>query len=364
MLVAPGIPKPRILVVEDNYLTAEAICEMVVKCGYDVAAAIGHVESGVRYLSENHVDGAVVDLDLHGVPSFPICMHLKRHAIPFVFLAGYDRSYSVPAEFVETPWLSKPIDARQFESVLAGFGKALSAAAPERGNLVLDGLSPSNWRWLEPWLERMPLEKGQTLEAAAEEISHVYFPTGGLISIMAFSPRKRPIEVGLVGREGAIGVGVLLGSMRGAETEAVVQSPGWAWRIAAPRLAQLLKIHRDLHMQLLAAVQARLGQMAQNVVAIGYGNIEQRLARRLLMASTRLGTRRLSVTHEALSRMLGVRRSGITVALHMLESRRVIRVKRSFIEIVDHHALAREAAEDCPAAADRVPGIEGPDQAL
>jgi CRP-like cAMP-binding protein len=344
----PENPKPRILVVEDNYLTAEAICEMVVKCGCDVAAAIGHVESGVRYLSENRVDGAVVDLDLHGVPSFPICAQLKQSAIPFVFVTGYDRSYSVPAEFLETPWLSKPIDDRQFESALAGFGRTSPPATIERGNLVLDSLSPSNAAHLERSLERVALETGQVLERPGAEISHVYFPAEGLISISALSPRKRRIEVGLVGREGVAGIGVLLGRTRSTGTEAVVQSPGWAWRIAAPRLGQLLKIHRDLHMQLLAAVQALLDQMAQNVVAVGYGNIEQRLARRLLMASTRLGPRPLSVTHDALSKMLGVRRSGITVALHMLESRRVIRARRNFIEIVDLQALIREAAEECP----------------
>jgi CRP-like cAMP-binding protein len=362
MLVAPevsGNPKPRILVVEDNYLTAEAICEMVVKCGCDVAAAVGHVESGVRYLSENRVDGAVVDLELHGVPSFPICTQLQQHAIPFVFVTGYDRTYAVPAEFGETPWLSKPIDNQQFESVLAGFGKALPAGldAAGRGNLILEGLSASSARWLALSLERVPLEKGQVLETATDEISHVHFPAEGLVSLMAPSPRKRWIEVGVVGREGATGLGVLLGSARG-ETEAIVQNAGWAWRIATPRLTQLLKVHRELHMQLLAAVRMLLGQMAQNIVAIGYGTIEQRLARRLLMAATRLDTRRLSITHDALARMLGVRRSGITVALHMLESRRVIRSKRNFIEIADPQALAREAGEDCPLDPEHAARIE------
>jgi CRP-like cAMP-binding protein len=352
MSVAPEGLKPRILVVEDNYLTAEAICEMVVRCGCDVAAAVGHVESGVRYLSEHRVDGAVVDLDLHGVPSFPICTQLRQNAIPFVFVTGYDRSYSVPPEFVETPWLSKPIDNRQFESALAGFGGPTVACLPERGNFVLDGLSPSNARLLEPLLERVTLEKGQLLELGGDEIQHVHFPTDGLISIIGLSPRKRRIEVALVGREGACGMGVLLGRRKSLVTEAVVQSPGSAWRIDAAALDELLNSHRDLHMQLLGGVQALLEQMAQNVVAIGYGNIEQRLARRLLMASTRLGTGRLSVTHDALSRMLGVRRSGITVALHMLESRHVIRGKRNFIEILDPQGLAREAAEDCPIDAD------------
>jgi CRP-like cAMP-binding protein len=117
-------------------------------------------------------------------------------------------------------------------------------------------------------------------------------------------------------------------------------------------------------MQLLAAVQALLDQMAQNVVAIGYGNIEQRLARRLLMASNRLGTRRLAVTHDALSKMLGVRRSGITVALHMLESRRAIRARRNFIEIVDLQALIREASEDCPIDPDYAAGARDPAQPL
>src|SRR5262245_19696585 len=121
MLVAQELPKPRILVVEDNLLTAEAVCDMVMRCGCDVAAAVGHVESGVRYLSENDIDGAVVDLDLHGSPSFPICRQLKEREIPFVFLTGYDHNYPVPAQFQDTPWLSKPLDREQLESALTGF---------------------------------------------------------------------------------------------------------------------------------------------------------------------------------------------------------------------------------------------------
>ena len=88
-----------------------------------------------------------------------------------------------------------------------------------------------------------------------------------------------------------------------------------------------------------------LGQVSDSAVSIGSSTIEQRLARRLMMASLRLGSRRLALTHEALAQLLAVRRSGITVALHMLEERRVIRSRRNLVEILDYEGLAHAAGE-------------------
>jgi len=93
------------------------------------------------------------------------------------------------------------------------------------------------------------------------------------------------------------------------------------------------------------AVHAFVNEMSDNAVSMGNGTIEQRLARRLLMASLRLGSRELGLTHEALARLLAVRRSGITVALHMLESRRIIRSRRNLVEILDYEGLARAAGD-------------------
>src|SRR5215216_1730757 len=84
--------KPKILVVEDNYLTARAVCDTVEACGYMVAGSVARVESGLDFLAAGDLDGAVVDIDLDGTMSFPLCAELRRRGVPFLFLTDYTRS--------------------------------------------------------------------------------------------------------------------------------------------------------------------------------------------------------------------------------------------------------------------------------
>lgn len=351
MPITQNSTKPKILIVEDSYLTAEAVGDLVKRCGCEVAGAVGRVETGIEFVRKNVVDAAVVDIDLHGTASFPICNQLRQRDIPFVFLTGYDRSYVIPPEFQGTVRLSKPVDDREFETALSSLTPA-QPAATDRGNLVLDGLSPATWLLLEPRFEQVTPAADEVLETPGEEIPYVYFPVSGLVSVRTCSPQGKRIETGLVGHEGLTGFGVLLGDTRSVEAEAIVQHPGLMWRVAGQALAELLPLDHDLQAHLLRAVNAFMNQVSRNVLAVGYGTIEQRLARRLLMMSMRLGTRSLALTHEGLSRVLGVRRSGVTVALHMLESRRVIRAKRNLVEVLDYAALIHEAGESCWTAAD------------
>jgi CRP-like cAMP-binding protein len=114
----------------------------------------------------------------------------------------------------------------------------------------------------------------------------------------------------------------------------------------AGALVPLIERRPELRAELLAAVHAFVGQMSDSVVSIGSSTIEQRLARRLMLASSRLGTPQLALTHETLARLLAVRRSGVTVALHMLEARKVIRSRRNLVEILDYDGLMQTAGEE------------------
>src|SRR5262249_38421222 len=118
-MLASGLSKPKILVIEDNTLLADAICELVRDCGCDVAGSVGNVHHGVQFLSDCPVDGAVVDINLHGVPSFPICDELQRRKVPFFFLSGYAAHTNVPVQFRAAKFLTKPLDAGEFRSALA-----------------------------------------------------------------------------------------------------------------------------------------------------------------------------------------------------------------------------------------------------
>ncbi len=326
--------KPRILVLEDNYLTADSLCELVRDCGYDVAGAVGHVESAFAFLQDREIDGAIVDINLHGDLSFPVCHELQRRNVPFFFLSGYDGSV-IPDAFRNSRLLSKPIDRGDLRTALADFARIDAArinvarvdVAHRKirillGNRFIDSLAEAAFRAVEAKLERVSLNPGQVLHGARQPISHVYFPIAGLISMMAHGAGGRRLEVGLVGSEG------------------VTQ----AWRIAVKDLMPLLQSDRSLRTDLLRYVQTLIGQMAQTTLATGHAKIEQRVARWLLMAATRCNTTRLEVTHEHLSQVLAVRRSGITVALHVLEERRVIKSHRKLVEILDRAGLLREAA--------------------
>jgi CRP-like cAMP-binding protein len=345
-MLSNDLSKPRILVVEDNWLVADAICELVRNCGCDVAGSIGHVDHGMEFLADRTVDGAIVDINLHGAMSYPICYELQRRNVPFFFLTGYPAyAKNLPAPFRDTRLLTKPLDARQFKSALAeiriGNG-ATEGSRPRWGNAFLEGLSEPDLAILEPKLERVALREGQALEAAAQPVAHVHFIISGLVSLMARSPQGRRIEVSLVGSEGATGVAALLDHSATSLVDAVVQIDGSAWRMPARDLSELLRSHRGLQDHVLGHVHSLMAEIAETTLATGHGKIEQRLARWLLMAADRCGTDKLPVTHEQLSRSLAVRRSGITVALHTLESRHLIKSQRKLVAILDRRGLLQE----------------------
>ena len=321
--------RPRILVVEESYPTALAVCDMIVRHGCAVAGMVEHVDKGLEFVRDNALDGAVIDSDLHGDTRFPLCEQLRKRDIPFMLL-------------------KKPVDDREFGRALAGLARpsAEAASGSERSNQVLERLAPDDLRALQPHLEHVALKAGETLSRADGEIDGVYFPVSGLVSVSARNARGKAVEVALVGREGIAGGTLLLGPAQSPGLESVMHVAGSAWRTPAGALMPLLDRRPELRARLLAAVHAFVGQMSDSVVSIGSSTIEQRLARRLLLASLRLGTPQLALTHETLARLLAVRRSGVTVALHMLEARKVIRSRRNLVEILDYEGLTEAAGED------------------
>ena len=317
--------RPRILVVEESYPTALAVCDMIVRNGCEVACMAEHVDKGIAFVRDNALDGAVIDGDLQGDGSSPLCEQLRKRDIPFMLL-------------------KKPVDDREFGRALAGLARASTES--ERGNQVLERLAPADWQALQPQLEQVTLAAGETLSTADGEIEWVHFPITGLVSVSARNARGKAVEVALVSREGIAGGMLMLGPVQSPGLESVMQVAGTAWRAPPGALMPLLERRPELRGVLLAAVHAFVRQMSDSVVSIGSSTIEQRLARRLLLASLRLDTPQLALTHEALAKLLAVRRSGVTVALHMLEARKVIRSRRNLVEILDYEGLVQAAGED------------------
>ena len=210
------------------------------------------------------------------------------------------------------------------------------------GNRLLAVLSLADRELVRPNLEFVPLEVRQILERPGEPISHAHFVERGLVSMIGVNRANHRIEVGMVGYEGVTGLGVVLGAERSIN-EALVQSSGAAWRISTPALREVMASSPTFTDTLLRYVHVFMVQANDTAIAAGRGKIHERLARGLLMWHDRVRDDQLSVTHDFLALLLGVRRPGVTVALHELEGKGLIRATRNMVLILDRGGLQRAA---------------------
>ena len=180
------------------------------------------------------------------------------------------------------------------------------------------------------------------LERAHRRVDSVYFPDSGFASVVADGAGKRPIEVGIIGREGMTGLAVLLGSDL-PKNETYIQVAGKGRRLKASVLRKAIDEHASLHRSMLHCVHAFLDQAAMTALANGRSTIEERLARWLLWPMTASTSRDFPLTHEFLALMLGVRRPGVTVAAQLLERDGLIARKRGSIVILNRAGLEKLA---------------------
>lgn len=205
-------------------------------------------------------------------------------------------------------------------------------------NRLLCALSVDDRGLLEAAFEDVALETWQVLETPRQRISHVYFLIDGLASVVGTTRPSQRIEVGMVGYEGMTGLAVVLGHDR-SSNETVVQAEGRALRISRSLLRRAMKSSPTLSTTLLRYVHAFMMQASQTALANGRARLNERLARWLLMWQDRLRTPHLTVTHEFLALLLGVRRQGVTLALHEIEGRGLIKGTRNLVTILDRTGL-------------------------
>jgi CRP-like cAMP-binding protein len=208
-------------------------------------------------------------------------------------------------------------------------------------NIILSRLARADLRLLEPHLQDVDLPVRTQLEARKRRVAHVCFLQNGLATVVA----NGGMEVGMIGREGMTGLSAVLdgnGSSR-AVHETFVQIAGNGLRMPADSLLQAMDASVSLRRVLLRYVHAFMIQITQTALANGYGKIEERLARWLLMAADRTDGSALPLTHEALANMLGVRRSGVTVALQGMERAGHIAHTRGTITVLDREALQKSS---------------------
>jgi CRP-like cAMP-binding protein len=191
---------------------------------------------------------------------------------------------------------------------------------------------------LKPHLVATVLNPRGTLEAGQTPISHIFFPEEGLCSIVAKVARDRDIEIGLLGRDGMTGTAIVEGDSQSPYLT-VVQIGGAAFRIEVGAFRAALQRSSTLNRLCTTYCRALSIQTSYTAWANRHCSTEARSARWLLMAHDRIGGERFNVTHQGLAAVLGVRRPGVTVALHMLEGRGLIQAGRGQVVLLDRSGL-------------------------
>jgi len=186
--------------------------------------------------------------------------------------------------------------------------------------------------------EPIELVAGVVLCEANEPYAHAYFPLVGFISLGATLHRRQPLDMGLIGNEGMLGVTLALG-VTVAPMRAVVQGPGSALRMTAAQVRLELNDNPPLRHRLNRYLYVLITQWSHAAACTHFHEIEVRLARWLLMAHDRAHADHFHLTHEFLANMLGVRRSGITIAAGALQQRGLICYTRGEIHILDRPGL-------------------------
>jgi len=210
-----------------------------------------------------------------------------------------------------------------------------------RSNRILASLSRKDMALLEPHLTPVDLPLRKQLATRNKRIDQIYFIDAGFASVVA-NGTERPIEVGLIGREGMTGLGVVMGDDRAAH-ETFIQAAGSGRRISATNLRRADDKSAPLHRAFMRYAHSFLVQVTHTALANGRSKIEERLARWLLMADDRIDGDELPLTHEFLGIMLGTQRPGVTLAVQALERGGLIEAKRGRIVILDRKTLEKNS---------------------
>jgi CRP-like cAMP-binding protein len=182
------------------------------------------------------------------------------------------------------------------------------------------------------------LAPGSILCEADRAVRQVYFPLTVSISLVESLAGHRPLEMGLIGNEGMLGVTLILGINK-APMRSVVRGTGTALRMSAAQFRRALHRNPSLLKVLNRYLYVTLLQLSQTTVCNHFHDIEARLARSLLMAFDRVHDDEIHITHELLAHMLGVRRSGVTIAAGSLQEKNLIHYRRGTISILDRPGL-------------------------
>lgn len=217
------------------------------------------------------------------------------------------------------------------------------AALTPKGNQLLAALPDDEWRRWQPQLERVELPLGHVLYESGTTLSHVYFPTTAIVSLLHVMENGASAEIAVVGNEGIVGISLFMGG-ESTPSRAVVQSGGEGFRLRAEVIKDEFNRAPVLHL-LLRYTQALITQMAQTAVCNRHHSLDQQLCRWLLLSLDRLRGNDLLMTQELIANMLGVRREGVTEGALKLQKAGLISYSRGRITVLDRKALELRSCE-------------------
>lgn len=210
-------------------------------------------------------------------------------------------------------------------------------------NRLLQQLPGAELEEIRPHLAPVSLKLADILFHPNDQIDTVYFPTTAIVSLLTELEDGNGMEVGLVGKEGMVGISSILG---GSETKvATVQAEGMALKMSADALKEAFQRRGELQAGLLRYTHALMTQISQSVVCNVRHPVEGRLARWILMYSDRLERDEFELTQEFMANMLGVRRASVSEVAGRLQQLGVIEYSRGKIRIIDRAGLERLTCE-------------------
>jgi CRP-like cAMP-binding protein len=219
-----------------------------------------------------------------------------------------------------------------------------ATAHQSRQNRLLQVMPDDAWARLQPHLELVELPLGQVLYESGTALSHAYFPTTSIVSLLYVMENGASAEIAVVGLEGIVGVSLFMGGET-TPSRAVVQSAGHAFRVNARTLKQEFDTAGPVLHLLLRYTQSLIAQMAQTAVCNRHHSLDQQLCRWLLLSLDRLPGNELVMTQELIANMLGVRREGVTEAAGRLQRTEIIRYSRGRITVLDRPKLETQVCE-------------------
>jgi CRP-like cAMP-binding protein len=222
--------------------------------------------------------------------------------------------------------------------------RAVSASDTPRQNHILAALPPDDYERLLPDLEPVPLPLGWTVHHARDREMYLYFLTAGVVSRFYVTQNGASAEFAVTGSEGVIGVASFLGG-ESTPSEAVVLGAGFAYRVSSKSVKREFERSAALRRLLLRYTLALIAQTGQIAVCNRHHSLEQQLCRRILSGLDRSPSSELTMSHEQIASMLGVRREGVTAAAGNLQDAGLIHYSRGHISVLDRPRLEAKVCE-------------------